>query len=110
MNYTTARSRKAQIEHEQHLADKNEFLTGKEEENTGSMTVSEFLYEFIEKYGEKRWGAASYEANIGLMQNYIHPYIGERKLTSIKTKTIDDYYHFFRNRSRAGNQHGKIKT
>lgn len=109
LNYTTARTRKAQIEHEQHLADKNEFLTDKEEEDTSSLSVSEFLYEFIEKYGEKRWGAASYEANIGLMQNYIHPYIGEKKLRSIKTKTIDDYYHFLETEAEPATNMAKLK-
>lgn len=58
------------------------------------MTVSEFLYEFIEKYGLKKWRASTYDGNNGLLENYVHPYLGDKKLRSIKTKTVDDYYHF----------------
>lgn len=55
------------------------------------MTVSEFLYEFVEKYGAKRWVASTYDGNVGLLENYVHPYLGDKKLKSIRTKTVDDY-------------------
>ena len=58
------------------------------------MTVSEFLYEFVEKYGAKRWVASTYDGNVGLLENYVHPYLGDKKLKSIRTKTVDDYYDF----------------
>ncbi|MFQ9704192.1 MAG: hypothetical protein ACLR0U_23015 [Enterocloster clostridioformis] len=58
------------------------------------MTVSEFLYEFIEKYGAKKWVASTYDGNTGLLENYVHPYLGDKKLRTVKTKTVDDYYHF----------------
>ena len=35
------------------------------------MTVSEFLYEFIEKYGLKKWRASTYDGNNGLLENYV---------------------------------------
>ena len=57
------------------------------------MTVSEFLYEFIEKYGAKKWVASTYDGNTGLLENYVHPYLGDKKLRTVKTKTVDDYYH-----------------
>ncbi|MCM1525616.1 MAG: site-specific integrase [Bacteroides sp.] len=94
LSYTAARTRKAQIEHELAQELKNSSPRPDNESTLSSMTVSEFLYEFVEKYGEKRWGASSYVANLGLIENYIHPYFGENKLRSVKVKTVDDYYHF----------------
>lgn len=58
------------------------------------MTVSAFLREYIDKYGSKKWVGSTYEGNLGLMENYVHPYIGDKDLISIKTKTVDDYYDF----------------
>ena len=87
LSYSTAKSRKTQIEHEQAT---NTITTV----DSKDMTVSEFLYEFIEKYGLKKWRASTYDGNNGLLENYVHPYLGDKKLRSIKTKTVDDYYHF----------------
>lgn len=85
LSYTAAKSRKATIEYEI-------------EQNThvdhNDITVSEFLYEFITKYGEKKWVASTYDGNVGLLENYVHPYLGDKKLRSIRTKTVDDFYHF----------------
>lgn len=85
LSYSAARARKAQIEYEiaENIhVDKND------------LTVNEFLHEFVEKYGEKRWVASTYDGNVGLLENYVYPYLGEKKLRSIRTKTVDDYYHF----------------
>lgn len=85
LNYNAAKARKSQLEYEtaQHThIDRND------------LTVSEFLYEFIEKYGEKKWVASTYDGNVGLLENYVHPHLGDKKLRNIRTKTVDDYYHF----------------
>ena len=85
LSYNAAKARKAQLEYEvaQNIhIDRND------------LTVSEFLYEFVEKYGEKKWVASTYDGNVGLLENYVHPYLGDKKLRSIRTKTVDDYYHF----------------
>ena len=71
------------------------------------MTVSEFLYEFIEKYGLKKWRASTYDGNNGLLENYVHPYLGDKKLRSIKTKTVDDYYHFLETEAEPATNMGK---
>lgn len=83
--YTAARARKAELEHE--------FATNTHIDSN-DITISQFLYEFLEKYGTKKWVASTYDGNEGLLENYIHPYWGEKKLSDIKTKTIDDFYHF----------------
>ena len=66
----------------------------KSSDDKKDITVNEFLYEFIEKYGTKKWGASSFDGNIGLIENYVRPYLGEKKLRAVKTKTVDDYYNF----------------
>lgn len=66
-----------------------------------------FLYEFIEKYGLKKWRASTYDGNNGLLENYVHPYLGDKKLRSIKTKTVDDYYHFLETEAEPATNMGK---
>ena len=100
LSYSTAKSRKAQIEHEQAT---NIIPTA----DSKDMTVSEFLYEFIEKYGLKKWRASTYDGNNGLLENYVHPYLGDKKLRSIKTKAVDDYYHFLETEAEPATNMGK---
>ena len=85
LSYNAAKSRKAQLEYE---VSQNTHI------DRNDLTVSEFLYEFIEKYGERKWVASTYDGNVGLLENYVHPHLGDKKLRSIRTKTVDDYYHF----------------
>ena len=85
LSYTAAKALKAKLEHEGVVKVKTK---------GDDMTVSEFLYEFVEKYGAKRWVASTYDGNVGLLENYVHPYLGDKKLKSIRTKTVDDYYDF----------------
>jgi integrase len=98
LNYTAAKARKAQLELDQvnntHIDQTN-------------ITVSEFLYEFLEKYGEKKWVASTYDGNTGLLENYVHPYIGDKKMRSIRTKTVDDFYHFLLTEAEPATNMGK---
>lgn len=56
------------------------------------ITVDEFLDEYIQVYGLKKWGNSYYSACIGLLKNYVRPYLGARYVRSITTKDIDAYY------------------
>lgn len=56
------------------------------------VTMSEFMDEYVEVYGLKKWGNAYYSACVGLINNYIKPYIGDRFVRSITTRDIDAYY------------------
>lgn len=98
LSYNTAKARKAKLEYEQATLPR---ATKKD------MTVSDFLYEFIEKYGTKRWVDSTYKGNIGLLENYVHPYLGDKKLSSIKTKTVDDYYNFLLTEAEPASNMGK---
>lgn len=104
LSYTAAKSRKAQIEHKEKEKNKDE---GKDHEKVNEMTVSEFLYEFIDKYGTKKWVASTYDGNVGLLENYVHPYLGDKKLKSIKIKTVDNYYHFLETEAEPATNMGK---
>lgn len=55
-------------------------------------TVKEFLSEYVENYGTKKWGSSYYTSSAGLIKNYINPYIGDRIVRSITVKDIDHYY------------------
>lgn len=100
LSYSAAKSRKAKIELEQ-------VNNERQATSQNDMTVSEFLYEFIDKYGSKKWVASTYDGNTGLLENYVHPYLGDKKLRSIKTKTVDDYYHFLETEAEPATNMGK---
>lgn len=100
LSYTAAKSRKATIEYE---------IQQNTHVNHNDITVSDFLYEFIQKYGEKRWVASTYDGNVGLLENYVHPYWGDKKLRNIRTKTVDDFYYFLLNEAEPATNMGKPK-
>lgn len=100
LSYTVAKSRKAAIEYE---------MQQNTHVNHNDITVGEFLYEFIEKYGAKKWVASTYDGNVGLLENYVHPYWGDKKLRNIHTKTVDDFYYFLMNEAEPATNMGKPK-
>ena len=56
------------------------------------ITVSDFLDEYVEVYGLKKWGNSYYSMSTGLIQNYIKPYLGERYVRSLTVRDMDAYY------------------
>ena len=57
-----------------------------------NITVKEFLEEFVEHYGLKKWGNSYYTANLSLIKNYINPYIGDQYVKSVTARNLDSYY------------------
>ena len=63
--------------------------------NTGTfippneLTVREFLQDFVEVYGTKRWGLSVYSSNNSLISNYINPLIGDEIVQNINRKEVD---------------------
>lgn len=55
-------------------------------------TVKEVLEEYIKIYGYNKWGVSTYDGNVGLINNYIIPTIGNSKLTDINTHFMEKYY------------------
>lgn len=56
------------------------------------ITVKDFLDEYVEVYGLKKWGNSYYSMSTGLIKNYINPYLGERYVRSLTVRDIDAYY------------------
>lgn len=81
-NYKDARKRKAEIEVQ--LIDES-FIP------PSTQTVAEFLRDFITLYGEKRWGVSSYDANVGLINNYINPILGTTPIQLINVRGVDQF-------------------
>lgn len=56
-----------------------------------NQTIREFLEIFVELYGTKRWGFNNYKANIGLLNNYVYPIIGNKKIQTFTALNVDQY-------------------
>lgn len=55
------------------------------------ITVKDFLKDFVELYGSKRWGLSTYANNNSLIRNYINPIIGDDFIQDINRRTVDKY-------------------
>ena len=62
-----AKHRKAEIEYKQ---GSRTFIA------PSKTTVAAFLEDFVSLYGTKKWSPSTYEANTGLIRNYINPKLG----------------------------------
>ncbi len=62
-----ALKRKAEVENQQN---NGTFLP------PNNQKVSDFLYDFVSTYGEKKWGVSMYDSQTALIANYINPIIG----------------------------------
>lgn len=54
-------------------------------------TVSDFLQDFVDTYGAKRWGTSMYSSQTRLIRNYINPLIGSMKIQDITPRTVDKF-------------------
>lgn len=77
-----ALARKAQVENEMH---NGTFIP------PSSVTVEDFLKDFVELYGSKRWGLSAYAANTSLINNYINPILGEYNVQDVNTRVVDGF-------------------
>ena len=77
-----ARKRKSAVEAE---LDNGTFIP------PNTTTVEDFLKEFVDLYGEKKWGLSIYASNTALINNYINPLIGNLVVQDINKRTVDKY-------------------
>ena len=77
-----ALKRKAEVENQQHTGT---FLP------PSKQTVSDFLYDFVTIYGEKKWGVSMYDSCTSLIANYINPIIGNLEVQTITPRMVDNY-------------------
>ena len=78
-----ANKRRKQVEYE--------LSTGKQVV-VSSITLNEFLNEYIKIYGAHKWAPSTYKSNTALIETYIRPIIGEMKMDKFNVKTIEEYY------------------
>lgn len=81
-SHKEALKRKAEIENQIHSGT---FLP------PSNQTVSEFLKDFVEMYGEKKWSVSMYDASCALIANYINPIIGDVEIQTITPRVADQY-------------------
>jgi integrase len=96
-----ALKRKAEIENEQYSGT---FIPPK------NQTVSEFLYDFVNLYGENKWGVSTYSSNTGLIANYINPLIGDVQIQDITPQFADKYYKRLKKTPAVSTKHRKAAT
>ena len=77
-----ALKRKAEIENQQHTGT---FLP------PSNQKISEFLYDFVSLYGEKKWGVSMYDSQTALIANYINPIIGDMEVQAVTPRVVDGY-------------------
>ena len=56
-----------------------------------SVTVRDFLKDFVELYGSRRWGLSAYSGNTGLIENYINPILGDYNVQDINRRVVDGF-------------------
>ena len=77
-----ALKRKAEIENQQHTGT---FLP------PSNQKISDFLYDFVSLYGEKKWGVSMYDSQNSLINNYINPIIGDMEVQAVTPRVVDGY-------------------
>lgn len=77
-----ASARKAEVENQQN---KGTFIP------PATTSVHEFLIDFVEMYGSKRWGLSMYGVNTSLIRNYIDPILGEYNVQDINRRVVDRF-------------------
>lgn len=75
-----ARIRKAQIESEM---SRGTFVP------PSMITVRDFLKDYVEIYGKKKWGLSAYASNCKQIENYINPLIGDEYVQDINRRSVD---------------------
>ena len=55
-------------------------------------TLNDLLKEYVSLYGKNKWAMSTYSSNIGLINNYISPLIGDMKLKDITARILEKYY------------------
>ena len=77
-----AQKRKNEIEHE--LAT-GTFIA------PSAKKVRDFLVEFVEMYGLRKWGLSMYTSNTGLIRNYINPILGDVNVQDVDARVVDRF-------------------
>ena len=72
--------------------------------------VSDFLYDFVSTYGEKKWGVSMYDSQTALIANYINPIIGDMEVQDITTRVVDKYIQTLQKTPSVSRKNRKART
>ncbi len=75
-----------------------------------STTVKDFLHDFVETYGKKRWGVSQYDSQTSLIDNYINPLIGKYKVQDMNPRSIDFFIQKLQTTSAVSRKNRKART
>ena len=95
-----AKKRKKEIEYKQDIGD---FVIPK------CTTVEELMDEYVSLYGKEKWALSTFERNTRMIQNYILPKIGNKKLGDINTRFLELFYKELQTSKAAENIYNKEK-
>nr|WP_302164024.1 site-specific integrase [[Ruminococcus] torques] len=93
--------RKAEVENQQN---NGTFLP------PNNQKVSDFLYDFVSTYGEKKWGVSMYDSQTALIANYINPIIGDMEVQDITTRVVDKYIQTLQKTPSVSRKNRKART
>ena len=77
-----AQKRKSEVEHE---IDTGTFIP------PASIKIKDFLIDFVDMYGKRKWGLSMYTSNLGLIRNYINPVLGEINVQDVDARMVDKF-------------------
>ena len=96
-----ALKRKAEVENQQN---NGTFLP------PNNQKVSDFLYDFVSTYGEKKWGVSMYDGQTALIANYINPIIGDMEVQAITPRVVDKYIQTLQKTHPVSKRNRKART
>jgi len=74
------------------------------------VVMKDFMHDFVEMYGTKKWGLSAYAANTGLIRNYIDPILGDKLVQEISPRVVDLYVHQLQRTKPVSLPYRKAKT
>ena len=95
-----ANKRKKEIEYKQDIGD---FVIPK------CTTIEELMDEYVSLYGKEKWALSTFERNVRMIQNYILPKIGNKKLEAINTRFLELFYKELQTSKATENIYNKAK-
>lgn len=63
-----------------------------ERRGAAGLTLAQFLDEFVEVYGCRRWSISTFTSHQALIANYIRPHLGQLPLRELNPRILDRYY------------------
>lgn len=68
-------------------------------------TLNDLLDQYINLHGLSNWSFSTYTSNVGVMDHYIRPYIGDLPLCLVNMKSMSQYFSKLNTLERAGNKY-----